>query len=140
MHSRPNETGRLSFALICCAAQMLRERHTLVSFGGYMRESGEVVPVLPDLDKPNGGWETLDALRHSLKETAPGAVAFGMVTSCVAIDEAGVQHTMIEVFLEHRAGFAGRAGAEYAWGADGKLEVGEPYAHESGPLFFRAMH
>ena len=38
MHSRPNDTGRLSFALICCAAQMLRERHTLVSFGGYMRE------------------------------------------------------------------------------------------------------
>jgi hypothetical protein len=28
MHSRPNDTGRLSFALICCAAQMLRERHT----------------------------------------------------------------------------------------------------------------
>jgi len=133
------KTGRLSFLLVCAAAQMLRERHKLVRFGGYMRDSGEVVPVLPDLDKdPEGTWSSVDELRNALRSIAPGAVAFGIVTNSVATDDAGVQRTMIEVFLEHRSGFCGRAGAEYTW-ADGKLTMGEPYAHESGPLFFRAL-
>lgn len=140
MHaSSPME--QLTWALYDAAAMFL-SRRLEPTFGSYVSASGEVGPFFPDPDAGAPATAlSAEALRKRIKATAPGdAVAFGVVTSVIAIDERGATRRFLELVLEYHTGGGGQVIAEYTFDDAGCVRlVGEPVLHAELPKA-RATH
>lgn len=120
--------------LLLFAEKMLSEYGEFHPFGGYLKNSGDVVHVGAEDVSAEG---TVKKLRQEFKRLAKenAGKAFGIVTNVMLPLDSGAKTDAIEFDLEHRDGYC--AEVFYRYSLEGGFKIIEITAQRGEVCFFQ---